>query len=355
MLHACTFDRRHVPFTQMKSLVTLIVIFVLSSILESSAYNPGSGYEPQNSQFDMSKSVDSKSDKKTSGWFFHKPKKDNVKAQLAYAQSLENEGKMGRAKRAYNDLVHQWNDTEAAVKSQQRIAHILYDEGKYNKAFKEFQYLVDYYAGQFNYKEVIDLQIKIANYVMGERRGDFLFFHGYKAPERALPLFKQIIVNAPNLKVTPAVRLKVGGIYEDMKQYEKAISVYDAIQQFHALSDAAEIALFRKSYCLYILAKKAPRDEKRCRSALSSLASFLSRYKMSSHKKEAEGYLDEMKLQLSDMYYNRALFYDEVNKMPKSALIAYRDFLKKFPSSERAQTVYSRVVELEKQVKKSKE
>ncbi len=312
-------------------------------------------YNPQDTQFDISESAQSKSDKKNRGWFFHHPEKDSVQEQLIYAEDLEKRGKLRAAKSAYNDLVHQWHDTVEAVKSQDRIARILYEQGKYKKSFEEFQYLVDHYAGQFKYKEVIELQIKIANYVMGDRWGDILFMPGFKAPERAMPLFEQIILNAPNLKVTPTVRLKIGGLYEEMKQYENAILVYEAVQQFHALSDEAETALFRKAHCLYILSKKAPRDEKRCRLALSALSSFLARYKMSSNRDEAEEYLEIMNLQLSEMYYNRALFYDEVKKRPESSLIAYRDFLKKFPGSERAQMVYARVVELEKQIEKPKE
>jgi len=144
----------------------------------------------------------------------------------------------------------------------------------------------------------------------------------------------------------PGVRLKMGLTYEEIKQYENAVASYDAVQQYHPFSDEAETALFRKSLCLYILAKKAPRDEKRCRAALSALASFLSRYKMSPNKNKAEEYLEELNLQLSELYYAHAQFYEK-KKRPQSALIAYRDFLKKFPASDRSDEVYARVQQLE--------
>ncbi len=324
---------------------------VCTFVMICGSFAVGQGFNPQDGDFEASHNLRYESDKKSRGWIFHQPEKESASEQLVFATELEQKGRLRSARNSYNDLVHEWHDTTEAVQAQLKIAHILYDQGKYNKSFKEFQYLVDHYAGQFKYKEVIEYQIKIANYVMGDRWGDVLFLPGFKAPERALPLFEQIIVNAPNLYTIPGVRLKIGGLYEGMKQYENAIAVYDAVQQYHALSDEAETALFRKSHCLYILAKKAPRDEKRCRSALSALASFLSRYKMSPDRVEAESYLEDMNMQLSGMYYNRALFYDEVKKRPESALIAYRDFLKKFPASESAQMVYARVVELESQIK----
>jgi len=333
----------------MKPLATLLFVCVFALFSESLAI--AQRYNPQDSSFDVSENSGVEPDKKSHGWVFHHPDKESAEEQLALSQEQEHGGKLRSAKNSYNALIHEWHDTEEAVKAQSRLAHILFQQGKYKKAFKEFQYLVDHYVGQFRYNEVIDYQIKIANHVMGERWGDVLFMPGFKAPERALPLFEQIIINAPNLTVTPAVRLKIAGLYEEMKNYENAIVVYDAVQQYHGLSVEAETALFRKAYCLYVLAKKAPRDEKRCRLALSAFASFLSRYKMSPHRTDSEEYLEDLNIRLSNMYYNRALFYDEVRKRPESALIAYRDFLKKFPGSESAQMVYARIVELEKQVK----
>jgi len=287
--------------------------------------------------------------------FFHRPSKKTPADQFAFAEKQKSKGKLRSAKGAYNDLVHEWHNSPEAIKSQYQLALILLEQGKYIKSFKEFQYLIDHYAGQFDYKKVLEYQTKIARQVMGDRWGDFLFLPGFEAPERALPLFEQIIANAPNWNKIPGVRLKMGLTYEEVKQYEDAIVSYDTVRQYHPLSDEAETALFRKSYCLYVLAKKAPRDEKRCRAALSALSSFLSRYKMSPNKTIAESYLEELNLHLSEMYYSRALFYDN-KKRPKSALIAYQDFLKKFPSSKRAQEVFARVKVLEKeQAEKNKE
>jgi outer membrane protein assembly factor BamD (BamD/ComL family) len=303
------------------------------------------GYNHGQTDFTPSETSPYSVDKKKPS-FFHRPKKSTAAEQFNFAEEKEKDGKLRSAKSSYNDLTHEWHNSPEAVRAQYRIARILLDQEKYIKSFKAFQYMVDHYAGEFDYDEILDYQIKIATYIMGDRWGDVLFLPGFKAPERALPLFEKIIENAPNMGKAPGVRLKMGLTYEEIKQYDNAIASYDAVQQFHPFSDEAETALFRKSHCLYILAKKAPRDEKRCRAALSALASFLSRYKMSPNKATAETYLEELNLQLSEMYYAHALFYDH-KKRPESALIAYRDFLKKFPASERAQEAYARVEELQ--------
>ena len=48
--------------------------------------------------------------------------------------------------------------------------------------------------------------------------------------------------------------------------------------------------------------------------------------------------LAEVTERLADMHYKRALFYDKNGKHPKAALIAYTDFLNKFPETQAAET-----------------
>jgi outer membrane protein assembly factor BamD (BamD/ComL family) len=281
---------------------------------------------------------------------FHRPNEESPAQQLAYAETLEAEGRLRSAKSEYNSLVHHWHNSPEAPIAQFGIARILYEQEKYEKAFETFQYLVDYFAGRFKYNEVIDYQFRIANQMVGNRWGDVLFLPGFKAPERALPMLSKVIANAPNLDKAASARLSIGMIQEETKSFEEAIATYDAVGQYHKGSAEAEKAAFRRVACLYILSDKAPRDEKRCRAALSATATFLARHKQSVEKEQAETYLATLKLRLEAMYYDRAQFYDEIAKRPASALIAYRDFLKKFPASDHARGVLERIEALELQV-----
>jgi tetratricopeptide (TPR) repeat protein len=285
---------------------------------------------------------------------FHRPAKDAASEQLAYAKRLQDEKSLRAARSAYNDLVHHWHHAPEAPQAQLQVARILYEQGKYEKSFKAFQYLIDHFSGRLQYNEILEYQLKIANQVMGDRWGDILFLPGFEAPERALPLLNKLVMNAPNWDKTAAVRLTIGMIHEELKDYESAVSAYEAVEQYPAEEDVSENAAFRKATCLYTLSEKSPRDEKRCRTALSALASFLARHKTSERQAEIEGYLESLQLRLATMYYDRALFYDTISKRPESALIAYRDFLKKFPASDRAQYVFARMDALERQVKESK-
>ena len=307
------------------------------------------GYRPDEQEFESDPKTFSHAEKKHRS-LFHRPAEDTPAAQFALAVQQEAAGHLRKAKDSYDDLVHHWHDSLEAPKAQFALARIIFEQGKYEKAFKAFQYLVDHYAGRFSYNEALDYQYRIANQIMNDRWGDVLFMPGFEAPERALPLLDQLILNAPNGDKAPGVRMTVGMIHEDLKDYESAVTAYDAVEQHHAGSPEAATAAFRKAHCLYILSEKTPRDEKRCRTALSAVASFLARHKQSPDCPEAEAYLTALKGRLSQMYYNRALYYDEIARRPSSALIAYRDFLKKFPASDLAQEVFARIEVLEREL-----
>ncbi|MBT3191907.1 MAG: tetratricopeptide repeat protein [Verrucomicrobia bacterium] len=281
---------------------------------------------------------------------FHRPEEDSPAKQLAFGEALEAKGRLGAARDEYNALVHHWHNAPEAPIAQFRIARIRFGQGKYSKAFKAFQYLIEYYAGHFKYNEVLDYQFRIANHVIGDRWGDIFFLPGFEAPERALPLLNQIIANAPNWEQVPHAYLTIGMIHEEIKDYEGAVAAYDSIAQFHRKSPEAEKAAFQRAACLCILSDKTPRDEKRCRTALSALATFLARHKESSQKADAETRLAALKLRLENMYYERALFYDTRSNKPEAALIAYRDFIKKFPMAENGDDVRERIETLELQV-----
>ncbi len=307
------------------------------------------GYRPDEDEFEAIPEALQRTDRKHRS-IFHRPDRDSAAEQLALAIEMEKDGKLRKAKDTYDDLVHHWHNSREAPKAQFALARILFEQGKYKKSFNAFQYLIDHYAGRFKYNEALEYQHRIANQIMSDRWGNVLFMPGFEAPERALPMLDQIIVNAPNWDKAPGVRLTIGMIHEELKDFESAVVAYDAVAQYHPGSPEAETAAFRKAHCLYILSEKSPRDEKRCRTALSALASFLARHKQSPDQAEAEAYLAALKLRLSQMYYDRALFYDKVSRRPTSALIAYRDFLKKFPASDKAQEVYGRIEELEREV-----
>lgn len=278
--------------------------------------------------------------------FFHRPAKDSPAAQLAYAADLKARGNLRRAANEYLALVHTWHGEPEAPTAQLAAATILMERGKYPRAFEEFQYLFVFFAGRFPYEETLDAQFKIANAILDERHMAILGLKGFTDPQPALPLFQQIARNAPFWKRAAEVQYRIGWIMEATGEDADAVDSYAAVTQRYPASPFAGDAAFQRALCLRRVSRSCPRDETQCRAALSALAAFLRDHPTHTGRAQAEQYRDELNEHLATMYYDRALFYDRIAHRPKAAVIAYRDFLQKFPLSAKAHSVTERIAEL---------
>ena len=284
-------------------------------------------------------------ERKSPGWFGG-PKTDSAESELSLAENLEKQSKAAKAAGRYNVIVTYWGSSPQAPIAQRRYADILRDRQKMGDAFKAYQYLVRYYAGQFDYDAVLSQQLKIANHMMTERRANFLFFPGFLAPERALPFYEQILANGPTWKRAPEAQFSMGMINEDIGDLDEAILAYDAVMSRFRTHELAASAAFRKAFCLMKLWQKTPRDERSIREAVSAMVSFSVTYPASKDVAVADDYLASMKENLAAMYFDRAEFYELINKNDKAAIIAYREFIRQFPASKLAITAQDRIDKL---------
>lgn len=285
-------------------------------------------------------------DRKEPG-FFKRAAKDTAEEQMAHADELRKRGSLKKAESAYRALVHSWHDSPVASQAQMNYAEILLERGKYRRSFDEFQYMVNSFAGQFDYDSVLDQQFKIANTLMTRKRGKFLFFPGFTSPERALSLFEQIVENAPEWSNTPQSQFNIGLIHEQGGDFLSAVEAYEVVRSRYSGSDYAAGGAFRRAHCFYELSKRSPRDEQLCRRAQMAVAGFLRNFTGDPNEVAAREYEEQLKNRLADLYYNIAVYYDKKVHKPAAAVIAYSDFIKQFPSSERAVEANRRRDELE--------
>jgi len=281
-------------------------------------------------------------DRKSPG-LFGGPKTESAEAEMALARKYDEQGSYGKAARRYDVVVAYWGSSKQAPIAQRRYADILLNRNKMDDAFKAYQYLVKFYAGQFDYDSVLGQQMKIANHMMTMRRAKFLFFPGFLAPERALPFYGQILVNGPTWKRAPEAQFNVGLINEDIGDLDEAILAYDSVMSRFRGHQLAASAAYRKAFCLMQVWQKTPRDERSMRDALSAMVSFSVTYPTSKDIADAEEYVADMKDELAEMYFERAEFYEVFSKNDKAALVAYREFVRQFPASKMAITAQDRI------------
>lgn len=281
---------------------------------------------------------------------FLSPKSERPSEQLELAEKLLTEGRRGKAYRQYRALVFEWPTSAEAATAQQRIAEIQYERGHLRNAFDSYQLLVDFYAGQFNYNEILDRQYKLAVDVMNKKKAAW-FFGGFTAPERAVPMLEKIMENAPNWKHAPNMQYLVGRAYEDSKQHPEAVAAYSIVMLRYPASTIAVEAGYRRLKLMMKMLQGRKYDDKLTLRIVSDADHYLTLYSDGEYRDEVTHLRQEAVARLAEKAYDRAIYYDRIEKRPKAALFAYEQFIKDYPSSSLAEQAKERVDALRTVVK----
>jgi len=304
---------------------------------------------PPNNPYTQAKEDDKPRVKRGVHWYRH-PQCKTASAQMQFAFKLYNNGQFRKAANAYQALVYAWPDSPEAPQAQLALAKVQENRQLFAKAFDEYQYLFEYYPGQFDYKEVLDRQFKIANYLMKTPKGAFLFFRGFEAPERALPMYEKIIKNAPTGSQAATAQLNIGIIYELNEEEEDAVTAYEILQNRYSDVNLAAQASFREAHCLVKIHAQRPNDEDACNAARAALVQFITTYPGDENAEKARTFLKTLNEQQAKRAYELARYYQTIAHRPKAAAIAYEEYLRKYPGTPLAASAKEQLTILNKEV-----
>lgn len=291
---------------------------------------------------------------KRPGWF-HSAKRKTPEAQFEYAERQQARGRDRRARRAYNALVHNWHHDPLAAEAQYRYAQGLAKANKHAEAFEAFQYLIRYFSGAYSHQETLETMMELANAVRTARYADILFLPGFQDPGRAVPLYEEIVRSGPNWERAPEAQFYAAAIQEADKDFELAVVSYETLLMRYPRSAYVPEAAYRRAHCLYEISRRHRRDEDQCREALAAMLAFVRQYPDDERVTEARATADRLRQRLSEMYYDRALYYDRIAKKPKAAIIAYTDFVQMFPTSEQRPEADARLAALQLEMESNHE
>ena len=297
-------------------------------------------------------------------WESRKPYKSNPNEQLIYANQLKDCGHLIKASNQYRALVYTWSQSSEAPVAQFNYAGCMYKRNKLISAFDEYQFAIDTYPGFSPYDEIIDRQYAIAD-AIATRKRHFLFFP-YRTPEKAIPLFHQLIRNAPQKPEISKLQFRIGRIYEKTKQYDMAINAYKTYLRLYPNGHLAEQACFSRAICYYRLVKKNPVSVDMRESAKAAFQYLLARYPTSDMYADlARNYLNELKMDQITGYYKQARTYEKSagrtywKKNTQKSLIAakliYQRLINEFPGSKWSDTARSRVNHINTKLEKYSE
>ena len=276
---------------------------------------------------------------------------------MAWANELKDAGHTIRASKACLALVNAWPESPQAPVAQLTYCRLLEQRGKPARAFEEYQFLVEAYAGFFPYDEVMDRMYAIADGLATRDR--YFLFVKFKTPEEAIPLFEKLIRNGTQWKRASELQFRIARIYEKTQQYDLAIEAYGTYHQRYSMSPLAEQALFSQGRCCYAYSRENPVALDLSENAVAVLQGFLDWYPYSDMAAEARTYLADLQRALAGGLYGQAALYEKTARFTSdkqerraslvSARICYERVIDEFPHSEWAEQAHVRIAEVNQQ------
>ncbi|MEX2606898.1 MAG: tetratricopeptide repeat protein [Kiritimatiellia bacterium] len=277
---------------------------------------------------------------------FRGPSRDGPEAQWERVQELVQNNQLRKAIRQSRYLVEVWPDHALAARAQRLRADLLFARGEYVEAFHAYQALIDNYIGSFSYDEILKQQLEAARKTEQKVYNAFFGLSSFTQPLEAVPLYRQMLTNAPHIEQAPRILFDMGEIYFQKKQYLDAIQEFRLLEERYPNHPLAEQSALRIAEAYSRIAKRNPTDIRPKEGEYLTLSQFLGRYPESERLQEVRDRRKAAYDHLAKMKFEQGQFYENVMNRPEAARIQYQSVLEQFPDSSWTGAARERILNL---------
>jgi outer membrane protein assembly factor BamD len=319
------------PIRLLLSLICLGVLMVPFRSPAPLIYNPGEGwtYEPVGGEGDWQRS--------------------RAKDQLIVAQDAYDKKDYGLALKAARRVVKVWPLSDYSPQAQYIVGQSYEQRGYDEKAFKEYQKLLDQYPKFINYEDVLRRQYEIANrYLAGKWFRLWTYIPLFPSLERTAGLYETIIKNGPYSDVGPLSQMKIGEIRDRQHNYPDAVKAYQtAADRYNDLPKIAADAMFKQAQAYDKQAQKAEYDQSTAGQAIASFTDFIALYPDDPRVSEAQKVIGALRREQARGNFEIARYYEHIHKW-NGALVYYNEVLLRDPNSPYAVIARERIDAIKK-------
>lgn len=279
------------------------------------------------------------------GWSYEKATRDGkldtgkwerrrAKDQLEVALAAFEEKDYDLSHKAAKRVVKEWPLSDFAPTAQYYIGRNFEAKGRDEKAFKEYQKLLEKYPTIENYQDVLKRQYDIATrYLNGKRFRLFGAIPLYRSMDKTVEMYEKIIKNGPYSEVAPAAQMNIGKANEKQDKFGGAVKAYEAaVDRYHDRKGIAANALYKAGETYYTQAKAAEYDQGVSRKAIEAFTDFVSLYPEDPRGEDARKKIDNLRTEQARGAIEIAKFYRKQRNW-NGALVYYNEVLVKAPNS----------------------
>jgi outer membrane protein assembly factor BamD len=291
------------------------------------------------------------------GWTYEsagsegKWRRARAKDQLVVAQEAFDKKDIGVALKAARRVVKVWPLSDYTPQAQYLVGRCYEAKGLDEKAFKEYQKLLDKFPKAPNFEEVLKRQYEIASrFLAGKRFRVFTYIPLFPSMERTAGLFEQIVKNGPYSDLAPQAQLKIGQAREKQSDYPEAVKAYErAADRYSDRPQIAAEALFRQAVAYQHLARTAEYDQSTAGQAIATFTDFLTLYADDPRAPEAQKIITALRTEQARGNFEIAVYYER-NKRWGGALVYYNEVLLRDPNSPYAGPARERIDAIKKRL-----
>jgi len=279
-----------------------------------------------------------------------------AKDQLDVAQGAFDNKDYSTAFKAARRTARVWPLSDYAPKAQYLLGRCYEAAHQDERAFKEYQKLIEKYPKAENYQEVLHRQFEIANRFLA---GQWFKLWGYipffRSMDRTAGLYEKLIKNGPYSDVAPRAQMNIGAarerqvsFFNRVDPFREAVKAYErAADRYHDKPEIASEALFKAGFAYYKQAKKAEYDQSVAGQAISTFDDFVTLYPDDPRTREAQNLKGALKTEQSRGNFEVARFYEK-KKRWQGAIIYYNEAYLRDPNSPYGEQARQRIDAIKK-------
>lgn len=294
------------------------------------------------------------------GWTYEpvggegKWRRTRAKDQFEYAQAAFDKKDYGLALKAARRVVKVWPLSDYAPQAQYLVGRCHEARGNAEKAFKDYQTVMEKYPKIANFHEILQRQSQIADlYLAGKWFRLWGLFPLYPSMEKTADMYDKIVKNGAYSDVAPQAQLKIGTAREKQSNYPLAVKAYEtAADRYQDQPKVASEAIYREGLAYNKQSQAAEYDQSAAGQAIATFTDFMALYPDDPRVTKTQKIIATLKTEQARGNFQTAKFYEKYKKW-KGALVYYNEVLVQDPNSPYAAAARQRIDTIKKRIEKT--
>lgn len=275
-----------------------------------------------------------------------------AKEQLDVALEAFNQQDYSLATKAARRVVRMWPLSDYAPQAQYIVGRCYEAKGQDEKAFDEYQKILNKYPKSENADDVLKREFVISErYLHGQWFKLWGYIPFFPDMEKTAAMFEKIVAHGPYSDVAPHAQLRVGAAREKRQDYPGAATAYElAADRYHDRPAIAADATYRTGLVYEKQAATAEYDQSMASKAIAAYGDFLTYYPDDPRASEVRKSMDKLSAEQARGNFEIARYYEKHKKW-NGALVYYNEVVLKDPGSAYATQARKRIDEIKQRIK----